>query len=379
MKRILVITFGYPDPLNPQQTPFVKELVKKWQRAGVEVSVVKPIGKGEYQKLSEYYETNEKERNVFFPLFESVRYPHLMRFSFFRKLAVKKTDKNYLRSIEDSVDVASFDCIYSHFLNAGYYAAKLSEKYKIPAFCAVGESSLWSIEGRDMTDVRKTLGNIRAFVSVSSDNKKILVENDLAEDGGVRVFPNGVDHSVFYRRDKKAMRKKYGFPENERIGVFVGHFIDRKGPLRVAEAVKDISDLKMIYIGKGEQAIPEQNVLFCGPVEHDLLPEYLSCGDFFVLPTKNEGCCNAIIEAMACGLPVISSDRSFNDDILDDGCSIRIDPESVADIRNAVLKIMSDDKRLKNMSDNAVKKAEGFDIEKRADAILEYLEKESSR
>ena len=64
------------------------------------------------------------------------------------------------------------------------------------------------------------------------------------------------------------------------------------------------------------------------------------------MPTRAEGCCNAIIEALACGLPVISSNKAFNDEILNDEYSIRIDEQNeeklylaISDLKdNAVLR-----------------------------------------
>ena len=72
--------------------------------------------------------------------------------------------------------------------------------------------------------------------------------------------------------------------------------------------------------------------------EHDVIAEYLNCADIFVSPTLAEGCSNSIVEAMACGLPIISSDLPFNHDILDEKNSILLDPVEVNEIALAIRK-----------------------------------------
>ena len=76
----------------------------------------------------------------------------------------------------------------------------------------------------------------------------------------------------------------------------------------------------------------------------------------FCLPTLNEGCSNAIVEAIACGLPIISSNLPFNDDILDSSNALLVNPESVDDIASAI-------KQLMDNSDLRQKLAEGSNMD----------------
>lgn len=77
---------------------------------------------------------------------------------------------------------------------------------------------------------------------------------------------------------------------------------------------------------------------------------------------------------MACGLPVISSNLPFNDDILDESCSIRIDPNSIEELANAIELLRNDTELKDKLSEGALSKAKGFTIDQRAAAILRFID-----
>ena len=95
----------------------------------------------------------------------------------------------------------------------------------------------------------------------------------------------------------------------------------------------------------------------------------------FVLPTQTEGCCNAIVEALAIGLPVISSEGAFNDDILDEHNSIRVNPNDVDEIANAIKKLKDNPELRKQMSEYSLSRHEEYSIEGRAKKILDFINK----
>src|SRR5690606_16475453 len=104
--------------------------------------------------------------------------------------------------------------------------------------------------------------------------------------------------------DKQQCRRKLKLPESAFIVVFVGHFVDRKGPLRVLEAINKVGgDVKGLFLGRGIQKPIGSAVLHAAPVPNEELPYWLNAADVMMLPTLAEGSCNAINEAMACRLP----------------------------------------------------------------------------
>jgi glycosyltransferase involved in cell wall biosynthesis len=164
-----------------------------------------------------------------------------------------------------------------------------------------------------------------------------------------------------------------GFPQDARIAAFVGHFIERKGPQRALEAVERLDNAQIMLLGAGPTRLGSPRICFEGVVEHDVLPEYLSAADVFVLPTLQEGCCNAILEAMACGLPIVSSVGDFNDDILNDEVSIRVDPLDVDAISAAIKTVLDDESLRMRMSAKCLVHSEKFSVDNRARGILQWI------
>ena len=100
---------------------------------------------------------------------------------------------------------------------------------------------------------------------------------------------------------------------------------------------------------------------------------WLQAADFFVLPTLEEGCCNAIVEAMSAGLPVISSDKPFNYDVLDCDSAIMVDPMSVKEIRDAIKRLTESEELRNRLSNASIEKSKDLDIKQRAVKILDFL------
>lgn len=104
------------------------------------------------------------------------------------------------------------------------------------------------------------------------------------------------------------------------------------------------------------------------------MPRYLNCADVFFLPTLKEGCSNAIVEALACGLPVISSNKPFNDDILNEDNSLKIDPEKLDELIEAIELLRTDKKLFEQKKHYARVHSNQFSIVNRARTIIYFIQ-----
>lgn len=375
--HICFITNKYPNFVEPNAIVFLQQLVATIAAKGVRCTVICPIPPNlnlNYAKLPKYTveKYGEAEVEVYYP-----RYTSLGQRDYWKLNPAKFTTNRFTRALKKAVLQMDElpDMFYGHFVTpAGIAAARMGRLFDRPAFLAFGEASQNTIRHFGFEDAKRELETLAGVIAVSTQNKELI--EPFVKEGITEVFPNAIDNELFYPRDKAAARAKYGLAEDDFVVSFVGSFDQRKGTERVSDAVDRVDgEIRLMCAGKGSVEPKSAKCVFKKPVLHSELPEFLSASDIFVLPTLNEGCCNAIIEAMACGLPIVSANRSFNDDILDDTNSIRVDPTDVDAIANAIRMLKNDAELRARLAAGSLEKAKSLTLEARAERILQFMEK----
>lgn len=381
-KRILFIG-SYPNPIDKYLYVFFKNLIHAMADSGVECHIISPVSVTKYRKKIKdipFYKKEKTENGksvfVYYPKYISASEKKIGIFNtshittFFFKQAAYRVAKSLK---------IKFDAVYGHFfLRGGLSAIYLGNKFNIPSYVAYGECDYKSqVQERHGDLKRKDIVGVTGIISVSSKNTLELRKIKLFDDIPILTCPNALDLSLFNRITKDESRKMFSIPTDDFVVGFVGGFIERKGDKRLLQACKDIKGVSLAFAGKGDCPPSGDNVVFCGPVSHEDIGDFLSALDVFALPTLNEGCCNAILEAMAAGVAIISSDLSFNDDILDETNSIRVNPNDIGQIKQAVIELKNNPVRLRSISDKAKLDSLKFTIEKRADKIYDFIEKTS--
>ena len=270
------------------------------------------------------------------------------------------------------------DVCYGHFWKSVFSLYPLAKQCGIPLCGASGEEDVGYYVHCTDEFKQEVRDYISGVVSVSTKNQQECFMLNLVEPEKSKVIPNAIDQSLFHLMDKTDCRNKLGISKEDFVVAFVGQLVPRKGTLRLSDALKCIGDptIKAVFIGSGSDDPDYEGILHKGRVAHDDVPVWLNAADVFVLPTENEGCCNAIIEAMACGLPVISTDAPFNYDILDENNSIMIDCHDVDAIVEAIRRLHNDEPLRQRLSQGAVHTAENLSISHRAERIVSFIQKQ---
>lgn len=201
-------------------------------------------------------------------------------------------------------------CYYGHFLYpAGICAVRAAQEWGGDAFVALGESSLEKyIAWLGQSFVTDALAKAVGIVCVSEKNASICYRDFAVSREKVLVIPNGIDGERFIPRSKAEARSRLKLPQDRPIGIFVGHLIPRKGVDIAIAAMKKFPQAGLVLLGAGVVPTDAGNIVHAGPVEHSEVSWWLSAADVFLFPTEAEGCPNALLEAAACGVPIVASD-----------------------------------------------------------------------
>ena len=198
----------------------------------------------------------------------------------------------------------------------------------------------------------------------------------------IEVIPNGINLEEFdIKLSKEECRDKLGLPHDKKIILFFGNIVAYKGPhilLKAFSRVKNhFKDVKLVFAGRGEMekeltesAVEmgiKNDVLFTGYVDEELKPFYYKSADIFCLPsiTMAEAFGIVNLEAMACGIPVISSKLGGIPDVINDKkTGLLVKPGNVESLENAVTFLLENSAIAQKMGNIGKKKVEEYSWKK---------------
>jgi teichuronic acid biosynthesis glycosyltransferase TuaC len=229
----------------------------------------------------------------------------------------------------------AFNVIDAHFAYPEGYAAMLLGKWlRVPVTITLrGTEVPLSHDPPRRRRIIAALQHATRIFSVSASLKRHAIRLGAAADK-IAVVGNGVDMGKFHRLDKVAARQQLGVPLEAPVLVSVGALVERKGFHRVfaclPELRRSFPGLRYLVVGgpgpEGDWSAQlrgqvvdlglQECVTFLGTLPPENLSVPLSAADVFVLATGNEGWANVFLEAMACGLPVVTTDVGGNAEVV---------------------------------------------------------------
>ncbi len=170
---------------------------------------------------------------------------------------------------------------------------------------------------------------VKHFVAVSADIRNWLIQDVGISEAKIDLIPNGVDTDKFRPGDQVALKRSLGFSAADRIIGCVGRFDPVKNHpllLKVFSRLNPDLPIHLVLLGDGPErqrlaalrdSLPcRDRIHFVGQREN--VAEFLRIMDLFVLPSRSEGICNALLEAMASGIPIVATAVGGNIELIED-------------------------------------------------------------
>lgn len=206
--------------------------------------------------------------------------------------------------------------------------------------------------------VRTILKQVDRFITISSEIGSELAEAGVPSQKLVHI-PNGVNTDRFKPvagEEKGILRKELGLPDGL-LGIYTGRLDEEKN---VADLVSIWPAVRgkhpgasLVIVGSGSEAesirrIAGEGIHFLG-ITADVAP-FLQASDLFLLPSKREGLSNALLEALACGLPAVATDVGGNPELVHHGINgLLVKSGNKDDLAGAISSLFGDETRRKAM------------------------------
>ncbi|MCY4778139.1 N-acetyl-alpha-D-glucosaminyl L-malate synthase BshA [Sphingobacterium sp. UT-1RO-CII-1] len=293
------------------------------------------------------------------------------------------------------VDVVKFeklDLLHVHYAIPHASVAYLAKQ--ILASANIHIPVITTLHGTDITLVGKdkSFSPVVTFsinqsdgVTTVSESLKQQTLDSFTITRDIKVIPNFIDFSRFHNKKREHFKRAIA-PDSERIITHTSNFRKVKNTqdvIRIFKKINDVIPSKLLMVGDGpERGKSEdlarqlgvcQDVRFLG--KQDAIEEILSVSDLFLMPSSSESFGLAALEAMACHVPVISTNTGGLPELNEAGISgFLSDIGDVDDMAKNAIHILEDCERLAGFKVSAYQRAQEFDIEKILPLYENYYE-----
>lgn len=271
------------------------------------------------------------------------------------------------------------DLLHVHYAiphaSAAYFARQILKKAgrDIPYITTLHGTDI-TLVGKDQTYAPVVTFSINESDAITavSDNLREETFKSFSIEKNIAVIPNFVDTHRFHQTDKEHFKKMLA-PNGERILAHVSNFRKVKrveDVIKIFEKVREKMPSKLLMIGDGPERQHAEEVCrhsnFCVDVrflgKQEQMDEILSITDLFLLPSQYESFGLSALEAMACRVPVISTNAGGLKEINMHGqTGFLSDVGDVADMAKNAIYILSDDERLEQFKENAFQHATKYE------------------
>jgi len=229
-----------------------------------------------------------------------------------------------------------------------------------------------------------TMQRSHGVLSVSEDLKTKICQLGVDYDK-VHVVYNGVNRECFFYRDMKDTRVTLDIELNTKIILFVGNILESKGVLDLLQAFEKVyhilSNVFLYYIGDGGDAIRitafsqekglKERVTLLGERDHKDIALWYAAADLVALPSHREGVPNVLLEAMACGTPVLATRIGGIPEVISEDVGVLVEAHDIESIASGLLQALSKPWEISKI----LRQSEAFSWESNVAAVRALIER----
>ena len=248
------------------------------------------------------------------------------------------------------------DLILNYWLYPdGYAAVRIARELRVPVVVgAIGSDIRRRNDPITVRLVRETMLRADAVITVSEELRRQAIAQGVPGEK-ITAILNGCDTAIFHPGDRAAARREAGLDPADKLIVYAGNLLESKGLGELLEAFVGLANsrpgLRLALVGQGPfrgrlasraaAAGMQSRVLLPGRADAAGIANWMRAADVFCLPSYSEGCPNVLVEALACGCPIVATDAGGIPELVKEGCGVLVPPRDSAALRSALDKSMA--------------------------------------
>lgn len=316
--RVLIISEFYPHAAETYAGIFVREQISHFKSCEV-AAVIAPVVQypplPRYRRLRAVQPAAGAYQEAGYPV---IRMPVHYLPVFAESFACREFYRRTARAIAQHR--LAFDLIHAHWAyRSGFVASRLAQKFAKPFVLTAQGSDIhtWLFEHRKRAKILAALQTANAIIALNENLREKIFAEGVARDK-LHVIPQGVDCEVYKPSSIKTSNLRPTASEPAFIYLCLANHYRVKGVDILLHALT-LTDQKinLLLVGAGPETVALQSlahelglgarVTFAGAQPPESIPNWINAADAVVIPSRNEGGPAVLLQAMACGKPVVAT------------------------------------------------------------------------
>lgn len=343
---------------------YVANIAKTLKKRGHETCIITPENTSHFSDLKDiklhpvffkYKEKIEGQQNFNFGCIDPHPRSNLL-FGNMTDLQLNQYEDAFRKAIEEEILEFKPDIIHAQHI---WIISKVALDYNIPVVITCHGSDIMGYEAwpkfhRTMYEV---VDRCKKIIAISNNSKDVITSIFKENTNKVVTILNGYDEKIFYKEDynKQETLSKLGIHKNyDKIVCFVGRLAKNKGVDLILHAAKNYEkeNVLTLIVGDGEelnnlqrmtQQLELKNIFFSGNQNHDTLRKIYNISNVCVVPSRKEAFGLVALEAIACGTPVVATNKGELPNFVNNKGGILIEEENTLQLENAISKILNNE------------------------------------